>query len=146
MPVGEQYEACRKILSRQVNKDDPTESITLPSPINWCLIMMVKWRSLEIFGMCQIILGFRCQILWDRLQRIRWDSDSLMIGDVGNCQAVFHWQHTRGSKDFGELMTQFLGVLLKAMAEWTVSVRRGEDLKEKTITKAIKAMEIQSPS
>jgi hypothetical protein len=28
MPVGEQYEACRTILSRQVNKDDPTESIT----------------------------------------------------------------------------------------------------------------------
>jgi hypothetical protein len=29
-------------------------------------------------------LGFCCQILWDRLQRIRWDSDSLMIGDLGN--------------------------------------------------------------
>ena len=28
MAVGEQYEACRTILSRRVNKDDPTESIT----------------------------------------------------------------------------------------------------------------------
>ena len=42
-------------------------------------------------------------------------------------------------------MTQFVGVLLKAMAEWTVSVRRGEDLEEKRMTKATKAMETQSP-
>ena len=74
-------------------------------------------------------LGFRCQNLWNRLQRIRWDTDSLLIGE-----------------DFGDLMTQFVGILLIAMAEWTVSVRRGENLEEKRMTKAIKTIEIQSPS
>jgi hypothetical protein len=40
----------------------------------------------------------------------------------------------RRIKDFGELITKFVGVLLKAMAEWTVSVRRGEDLEEERMT------------
>ena len=55
-------------------------------------------------------LGVCCQILWDRLQRIRWDSDSLMIGDVGNCHCIPLTTYRR-IKDFGELMTKFLGVL-----------------------------------
>ena len=89
-------------------------------------------------------LGFRCQILWNRLQRIRWDTDSL-IGDLCNCHCIPLTTYRR-IKDFGELITKFVGVLLKAMAEWTVSVRRGEALKEERITKAVKTiMETQSP-
>jgi hypothetical protein len=66
-----------------------------------------------------------------------------MIGDVGNCHCIPLTTYRR-IKDF-ELITKFVGVLLKAMAEWTVSVRRGEDLKEERMMKAIKTMEIQSP-
>ena len=143
MPVGEQYEACRTILAHQVKKTIPLKVLLYPLH----KLIPDNGGKMKIHRNIRDVsdnLGFRCQILWNRLQRIRWDTDSL-IGDLCNCHCIPLTTYRR-IKDFGELITKFVGVLLKAMAGWTVSVRRGEDLEEERMTKAIKTMETQSPS
>jgi hypothetical protein len=64
-----------------------------------------------------------------------------LIGDVCGCHCIPLTTYKR-IKEFGELITKYVGVLGKALAEWTIDVRRGEIMEgEEIMAKMIKAMD-----
>ncbi|XP_046655011.1 uncharacterized protein LOC124348781 [Daphnia pulicaria] len=140
-PVAEQYEACRMELKNQDKKAIPLKVLLCPLSK-----LMPKKKGKTILPDMSTELVLRCKMIWNRqmdLQRILWDADDL-IGDLSDCHCIPPTTYKR-IKEFGELITKFVGVLLKALAQWTVAVRRGGITEEKIMTKKIKAVETQSP-
>ncbi len=140
-PVSEQYETCRTVLSHPANKAIPLKVLLYPLSE----LMPNKEGKTKILRNLRDVspnLVLRCQMVWNRLQRIRWDTDDL-IGDLCGCHCIPLTTYKR-IKEFGELITKYVGVLLKALAQWTIAVRRGE-IMEDVMAKMIKAVETQSP-
>ncbi|XP_046463224.1 uncharacterized protein LOC124209324 [Daphnia pulex] len=140
-PVAEQYEACRAVMIHPVNKAIPLKVLLYPLH----KLMPNKEGKTKIPPNLRDppYLVLRCQIIWNRLQRIRWDTDDL-IGDLSGCHCIPLTTYKR-IKELGELITTYFEVLIKALAQWIIAIRRGEIMEEKIMDKKIKAMETQSP-
>ncbi|EFX66158.1 hypothetical protein DAPPUDRAFT_263562 [Daphnia pulex] len=141
-PVAEQYEACRAVMRHPVNKAIPVKVLLYPLG----KLMPNVEGKLKIPPNVRDVspnLVLRCQMIWNRLQRIRWDTDDLIDDLRGyHCKPLMTYKRIM---EFGELITKYVGVLLKALAQWTISVRRGEITEEDVMAKKIKAVETQSP-
>jgi GTP-binding protein EngB required for normal cell division len=142
-PVAEQYEACRAVLNHPANMAIPLKVLLYPLQE---LMPNIEGKTKIPRNLRDVSLKIvlRCQIIWNHLQRIRCDTDDL-IGDLCGCHCIPLTTYKR-IKEFGELITKYVGVLGKALAEWTIDVRRGEIMEgEEIMAKMIKAMETQSP-
>ena len=137
--VSEQYIACREVLRQQV-KSVPLKVWLYPLGN----LLKNKAGIIKIPTDVSRYLTICCHVMWDRLKQIRGDTGSL-VNELDNLATQSLPQSIcKRVKDFDGLMTKFASALLKALAEWTVSVRCGAGLKEDTISKMMEIIEKKS--
>ena len=134
--VSEQFEACRTVL-------DSTQKII---PLKIWLYPLSKLLPIEA-GISQnpvIDVSRRvvmmCHALWDRLRRVRLESE-LLNKELHKLNNWIPKTIAKRLNDFDGLITKFALDFAKTLGEFTISVRRGDGHKEKKMSDMLKAVE-----
>ena len=139
-PVSEQYIACRRMLHHQVESSVPLKVWLYPLSN---LFMDKAGISKQPVDVSRDLI-ICCQMMWDQLTQIRVNIGSL-VDELGDIAGTFIPPSVyKTVKDFDGLMTKFATALLKALSEWTVSVRRGAGMQEDAIAKMMDEIEKKS--
>ena len=147
--IAEQFAACRNVLGHPSSKAIPLEVWLYP--LNE--FKEFKTNIRKIPGNPKDIspyLMVRCQMLWDRLQRVRVESDSLIRQfDTFKSSNIQDWNNLSAAykriQEFYNLVKEFIGIVLKAFTYWTVSIRRGEERNEERMVEMTEAIDHESP-
>lgn len=148
-PVTKQYEICRKVLDHVENKAIPLEVWLYPiRKLTGFREHMTRMPSIRMEN--SPYLMFRCQLMLDRLQRVRFKSESL-IENLLNTQKnsiIKCWNLPvlyQRIQQFQKCIEKFQGKLLNALSHWLVSIRRGEESNEDQMVELLATIENKSP-
>ena len=145
--MAEQYKSCKEVLDHSAS-----EAI----PIEICLYPISKLKGLKGFPKSTILLGtdisrplvIRCMGMLDQWHRIRFQANSF-AEELHNLECAnlpnWNWSPISGKiKNFVKILERFIGIIVKALSEWTVFVRKGEWV-DNQMTDMMEAIENQLP-
>jgi hypothetical protein len=144
--VGEQYQACRKVMDHLASTAIPLRVWLYP------LGKLMQTEANNIYRISSNILDLprdlviRWQKMWSRMRRVRRETDSLVHHLQQSSNGHIPPNCRQRIKDFDGLMAKFTSALQsKLLPEWTTSFRKGADLSTEKMLEMMESIENKSP-
>ena len=144
-----QYEGCLSVMNHQLNKGIPLQVVLYPIRNLRALQANLPRMPVNQTETSRHLIA-RCQLLWDRLQQVRFLSNSLITetNTFRNSMAIQNWNlpaFCQKIQEFHLNLEKFIKILLQAFAYWIVSIRQGKERGEDQMMRMMDTIDGQSP-